>query len=383
MFDKCQGQQKSEENAGTPYPEWIEVSNTFAQSILDSIDIIMAILDTQGTIRAVNKIWEQNARAVCSPEQMTRLGPGTNYLEVCQQTQGPDRKDAFEALAGIKAVLQGGQPSFTMEYPCASPTAMNWYLMRVTPLPYGRGAVVAHIDITERKKLEQQKDLFIGMASHELQTPLTVLKALIQLEKKRRQAQGPQETEDFLTRMELQVNRLTKFVSELLDVARIQAGGFSYSKEHIDLDTLIREVAEAARQNQPDYSLIVHGKTEATIPGDRDKLVQVFTNLLNNAIKYSPDAHRVDIYLERAQEKALVKIRDYGIGIPKEYQSQIFEPFSRVEASKHPFISGLGMGLYIVREILAYHRGNISLESTEGKGTTFTVALPLHHSTSE
>jgi signal transduction histidine kinase len=377
MFDKCQEQQQPEENAGTPYPEWTEVNNTFAQSILDSIDISMAILDTQGIIRAVNKIWEQNARADNSPEQMARLGPGTSYLEVCQHTQGSDRKEAFEALSGIKAVLRGEQPSFTMEYPCALPTTTNWYLMRVTPLQSGRGAVVAHIDITERKRLEQQKDLFIGMASHELQTPLTVLKALVQMEKRRVQAPGSRETEDLLTRMELQVNRLTKFVSELLDVARIQAGGFSYSKEHIDLDTLIREVVETTRQNQPDYSLIVHGKTGATIPGDRDKLVQVFTNLLNNAIKYSPGAHQVDIYLERAQEKALVKIRDYGIGIPKEYQSQIFEPFSRVAASKHPLISGLGMGLYIVREILAHHQGAISLASAQGEGTTFTVTLPL------
>ena len=174
-----------------------------AQSILDALDISVAILDAKGTIRLVNERWRQSAQASCSPEQLERTGRGVNYLEVCRKAQGTGDEEARAAVVGIEAVLQGTQPSFTLEYPCVSPTQQNWYLMRVTPLPYQRGAVVVHIDITARKALEQQKDLFISLASHELQTPLTALKGLIQLEKKHRDKQGLSEAGDRLTKMEV------------------------------------------------------------------------------------------------------------------------------------------------------------------------------------
>ncbi len=355
-----------------------EAGNFLAQAILDSMNIIMAVLDATGNIYMVNEAWRRQARESCSPDQLAHTGIGMNYLEVCRQARGISVEEAPEALAGIEAVLQKRQSSFTLEYPCFSPTRQSWYLMSVTPLPENEGAVVIHIDITERKQFEQQKDIFISMASHELRTPLTALKGLTQLEKRRCEKRGLSESLRFLAKIETQIDRLTKFVTELLDVSKMQAGRLDYAKEVIDLDALIHEIVETAQLASPSHKLTVHGVSRATIIGDQDKLGQVFTNLLSNAIKYSPRSDQVDIYLKAAQDVALVSIQDFGIGIPRERQGDLFERFYRVDTSRQNYIPGLGLGLYIAREIVKHHGGKIIVKSEEGRGSTFSVSLPLH-----
>jgi signal transduction histidine kinase len=355
----------------------IQTGDVLTQGILDSIDVMMAVLDTNGRICAVNEAWQRQAQKFCSSEQVERTGIGVNYLEICRQTQGSSVPEATEAFKGIEGVLQGTRSAFTQEYGCASPTELRWYMMRVTPLPQNRGAVVAHIDITERKQLDMQKDLFISIASHELRTPLTILKGLTQAERRRSAKRGSEVSVQSLTNMELQVDHLTKLVSELLDVSKMQAGRLDYVQEVVDLDRLIYEVVETTRQTDASHTLKVHGASGAKIVGDRDKLEQVFTNLLSNAIKYSPQASQIDLSLEASLRMVQVRIRDYGIGIPEEHRSKLFERFYRVDTSGHNYVPGLGMGLYIVQEILQHHGGTIMVESEPGKGSTFLVSLPL------
>lgn len=354
-----------------------EAPDFLAQAILDSVTVMMAVLDADGNVHVVNEAWRRQARESCSPEQLARTGIGMNYLEVCRQAQGTSAEEAPEAFAGIESILGGRRSSFTLEYPCFSPTRQSWYLMSVTPLPRNAGAVVAHIDITERKQLEQQKDIFISMASHELRTPLTALKGLTQLEKKKCEKRGISEALRFLAKMERQIDQLTKFVTELFDVSKMQAGRLDYAKEPLDLDALINEIVETTQLTSPGHRLTVHGASYATISGDRDKLGQVFSNLLSNAIKYSPQADHVDIYLEAVRDVAFVRIQDGGIGIPKERQGQLFERFYRVDISRRNYVPGLGLGLYIAREIVKHHGGEITVKSDEGKGSTFVVSLPL------
>ncbi|GHO61722.1 hypothetical protein KSC_006140 [Ktedonobacter sp. SOSP1-52] len=355
-----------------------EARDFLAQAILDSVTVMMAVLDTNGRVHIVNEAWRRQARESCSPDQLTRAGIGMNYLDVCKHAQGASAEEAPEAFAGIEAVLGGRQSSFTLEYPCFSPARQSWYLMSVTPLPGNAGAVVAHIDITERKQLEQQKDIFISMASHELRAPLTALKGLTQLEKKKSEKRGLSESLRFLTKMEKHIDQLTKLVTELFDAAKMQAGRLDYVKEPLDLDALINEIVETAQLTSPGHRLTIHGASHATISGDRDKLGQAFTNLLSNAIKYSPQADYVDISLETVQDGAFVRIQDAGIGIPKERQDRLFERFYRVDTSKQNYVPGLGLGLYIAHEIIKHHGGEITVSSEEGKGSIFSVSLPLH-----
>src|SRR5258706_14620067 len=131
------------------------------------------------------------------------------------------------------------------------------------------------------------------------------------------------------------------------------------------------------QQTPPSHRILVHGAVQTSLIGDRDRLGQVFTNLLSNAIKYSPDAHTVEMDLSASSETATIRVRDHGLGIPREQREKIFERFYRASGPQQRAIPGLGMGLYIVAEISKRHWGIITVDSEVGKGSSFTVILPL------
>ncbi len=151
----------------------------------------------------------------------------------------------------------------------------------------------------------------------------------------------------------------------------------SYAKDDVSIDAVVHESVEIVQQTSSTHTISIDGGTNKHLVGDKDRLEQVFTNLLNNAIKYSPNATKVDVAIETVQDKVFVKVRDYGIGIAGEHQGKIFDRFYRVSDGANPLFPGLGMGLYISCEIIVRHDGDITVESEEGKGTTFTVTLPL------
>ncbi len=233
------------------------------------------------------------------------------------------------------------------------------------------------LDNSARKELEQRKDDFIGMASHELRTPLTALKLQTTLLARQLAKQGTQASAPALSSMETQINKLIRLVEELLDVSKIQAGRLEYRQETVDLDALLREIAGTMQQSHPSHRILVQGAVRASLLGDRDRLGQVITNLLENAIKYAPDAQTVEIDLSASEDAVTIRVRDHGLGIPREQREKIFERFYRTADPKQRVIPGLGMGLYIVAEIVKRYGGTITVDSEVGKGSTFTVTLPL------
>jgi PAS domain S-box-containing protein len=232
-------------------------------------------------------------------------------------------------------------------------------------------------DITEQKLEEQRKDTFIGMASHELKTPLTTVKGFVQLLKRQLKRLDMNEQVGTLGKIEGQVNVLAELVNELMDVSRVQAGRLEYTWEELDIDAVVKHVVEMVQQTSRDHAIKVKGKSCRTITGDRAHLERVLTNLLTNAIKYSPQANRVDITLGCTESGVLISVRDYGIGISQAEQEHIFERFYRSSTAWSKAIGGLGMGLYIVQEIVNKHGGKINVESKEGEGTTFSIELPF------
>jgi signal transduction histidine kinase len=233
------------------------------------------------------------------------------------------------------------------------------------------------LDNSARKELEQRKDAFISMASHELRNPLTILKLQTTLLHRQLAKQGLQAAAPALASIETQLNTINRLVAELLDVSKIQAGRLEYLQERVDLDALLREMADTMQQTHPSHTILVRGAVQTSLIGDRDRLAQVFTNLLSNAIKYSPDAQTVEMDLSASPETVTIRVRDHGLGIPREQRDKIFERFYRASDPKQRAIPGLGMGLYIVAEIVKRHEGTISVDSAVGKGSTFTVTLPL------
>jgi PAS domain S-box-containing protein len=239
------------------------------------------------------------------------------------------------------------------------------------------GAAKIARDITERRELERRKDEFISIASHELKTPITALKGFTHLLLRKFERQGVQEAVPILTKMEAQINRLAKLIDDLLDASKIQAGKLDYAKESIDIDALVHDIADTIQQISTTHTITIHGASHTHIVGDSDRLGQVFTNLISNAVKYSPQANQVDISLAASQNTVTVSVRDYGIGIPKEHQSKIFDRFYRVSDVHDKTFPGLGMGLYISSEVVKQHGGRLWVESTENQETTFFVSFPV------
>jgi PAS domain S-box-containing protein len=246
-----------------------------------------------------------------------------------------------------------------------------------TVLPYYPCQTIGFVlDNSARKELEQRKDDFISMASHELRNPLTTLKLQLSILHRQLDEQGIQASALVLAGMETQINRVTRIVDELLDVSKMQAGRLEYVQEPVDLDALLQEVVETMQHTHPSHTIVVRGSVQTTLLADRDRLGQVFTNLLSNAIKYSPDAQTIEMDLEASRERVTVRVQDHGFGIPREQRDKIFERFYRAEAPRQRGIRGLGMGLYIVSEIVKSHGGTITVDSEVGKGSAFTITFP-------
>jgi PAS domain S-box-containing protein len=233
------------------------------------------------------------------------------------------------------------------------------------------------LDNSARKELEQRKDAFLSMASHELKTPLTALKLQTQMLKKQLAKCDQHRADIALARIDGQLDSISRLVKELFDLSNIQNGRLEYAHETVDLDILLQKIVEMIQQAQTTHTLRIHGALNTPLVGDRDRLGQVFLNLINNAIKYSPYGDRVDITISTTAETVTISIRDYGIGISPEQRDKIFERFYRVPDPKLGKVPGLGIGLYIVAEIVRHHQGTITVESEGETGSTFQVTLPL------
>jgi signal transduction histidine kinase len=265
---------------------------------------------------------------------------------------------------------------YEKEYVCQDGSRLPVLVCGVVFQHHPRLVINFVLDNSARKELEQRKDDFISMASHELKTPLTTVKIQTQLVRKRLAMHSQHEAATELSRVESPIKQLERLIAELLDVSKIQAGRLEYIRERVDLDEVLREVTDTMQHTSPSHAILVRGSAQTSLIGDRDRLRQVFTNLLSNAIKYAPDATTVEVDLSASNKAVTIRVHDHGRGIPREQHDKIFERFYRAAGLRQSAIPGLGMGLYIVAEIVKAHGGTITVDSNVGKGSTFTVTLP-------
>jgi signal transduction histidine kinase len=176
--------------------------------------------------------------------------------------------------------------------------------------------------------------------------------------------------------MDGQINKLTMLISDLLNISRIQMGKLEFNMLAFDLNSLVRETVENVESLAGKHEIIVRGKVGKMVWGDKDRIGQVLTNLLTNAIKYSPDAERVVVRLSSDRNSAVLRVKDFGIGIDKEHQEKVFNRFYRVNDSHEKTFPGLGIGLYISRDIIERHKGEIGVVSDKGEGSEFWFRLP-------
>jgi signal transduction histidine kinase len=233
------------------------------------------------------------------------------------------------------------------------------------------------LDISERKELERRKDDFLSMVSHELKTPLSNIWILTHLLTKQLTEQELQDPSGNLSLLGTQARQLMKMLTDVLEVSQLEAGYVLYTEEAFDFNLLVQQVVTTLQQVSPDHAIVVTGTVDRPVIGDRERLGQVLTNLLTNAIKYSVGTDKIDVVMTSTDEMLTICVRDYGVGIPPEQQHKLFERFYRAPNSRRATQPGFGMGLYISQEIIKRHRGTIEVESAEGKGSTFIVTLPL------
>lgn len=233
------------------------------------------------------------------------------------------------------------------------------------------------MDITESKFEEIQKNDFIAIASHELKTPLTSLKAYAQLLKTGRGVEDGVFVSSVAGRIEGQINKMTKLVYSFLDLSKIESNKTELIREQVDLNQVIRDVATEYLFQEKNHPVSFEAEVLPLIYADRNKISQVIDNLISNAIKYSPNGGVIMVTAKAADDQVMVAVEDHGIGIDSNHTQRIFDRFYRVDDLQVKNASGFGIGLYLCADIIKRHNGQIGLHSEPGKGSVFYFSLPV------
>jgi two-component system CheB/CheR fusion protein len=244
--------------------------------------------------------------------------------------------------------------------------------------PRVNGIVANFRDITEKQRLEGQKEEFIAIASHELKTPVTSIKAYAEILQEKFMEHNDHSSAELVKKMETQVDRLTDLISDLLDTTKIVEGQLPFSYTYFDMAELINEKTEELQRTTHKHKLVTQFEKGPRVWGDRERTGQVIVNLVSNAIKYSPNADKIIISAKYDNEENItVCVQDFGIGIDPKLKEKVFDRFFRVNDPEIKTFPGLGLGLYIAAEIIKRQSGKIWLTSEQGKGSSFYFSVPL------
>ncbi len=233
-------------------------------------------------------------------------------------------------------------------------------------------------DITEQKKEEERKDDFMGMVSHELKTPITSLKAYLQVLQRMAMKTGQVLQQNTLEKSLKQIDHMATMINSFLNVSRLDSGQMHIEKTSFDVQVLFSEIEDEVLSVIHSHSFDFRTAGSVYVSADRDKISQVIHNLIGNAVKYSPMGASVTVeYLITENNSLIIKVQDQGIGISAEDQQRIFERYYRVNDAQSSSIAGFGIGLYLCKEIIELHQGHIDVQSSQDEGSVFSFVLPL------
>jgi len=329
------------------------------RSILESIPQIAFTTNADGKIEFVNEQW-------------------LNYAPSKQEFPLTHPDDADLARQWERTVASGEALQLEVRVRRIDSEDYRFHLLRAIPIREGDTItkwVGTFTDIEDQKEAVKRKDEFISIASHELKTPLTTIKAYVQLLDRSISAEEP--TRMYVERALVQVKKLDNLIVDLLDLSKIESGKLKFNKKPFSFESVLSDAVEMIRQTYPAYTIVRKGTADVELYGDETRIEQVIINYLTNAVKYSPDHKEVQIEAGvQPGGQVYVRVKDYGIGIRKDHQSDIFSKFYRVEESADRF-QGLGIGLYICAEIIRRHEGQYGVESEPGQGSTFYFTVPV------
>ncbi len=354
------------------------------RSLVQHAPDIVGIVDRDGVVRYVSPA-VQTVLGYSSEELL-----GRNSLDLVHRDDAPTADAMFGAVLAEPDRIQ--RTEFRMRHRDG-----DWRLLEVVAhnmldVPSVRGIVVNCRDVTEQRLAQRQRaellqqveaalnmrNQFLSIVSHELRTPITLLKGYAELLQNRL---GSRTDDPALLKplaiMNRQVDRMARQIAELLDVSRIEAGKLRLEMEPFDLVAAVGEIVGEISVSSPEFRIGYRHDGQSVVRGDKVRVQQVVTNLLENAIKYSRDTQEVEVELRRGEREVTVSVRDRGIGVPAHQQQEVFNLYFRGENVPLENYGGLGLGLYISRVIVERHGGTMAVSSVEGEGSTFSFTLPL------
>lgn len=351
--------------------EWdLRANERRLRDILETMAEGVGITDANGNMVYVNQT-AQRILGIEEDEVLMRTYFDTKWknLRVDGSPLHPDEHP-------VSISLKTGQQVFDHEIAVQKPDGERIYVsINSAPLKDEEGNIIGGIgtfmDVSGRRKSIQLKDEFISTVSHELKTPVTTIKAYTQILER----SSPRTlNQSFLQRMEIQVLRLEQLIEDLLDVGRVDSGTLALKPEHILANELLTEVVNDIKLITPAHQLIVSELEDLAVETDKSRLIQVITNVVNNAIKFSEKGKDVYISLKRAGKFAIFSVQDSGVGIADSQKPFVFDKFHHIDMGGASV--GLGLGLFICKEIIDKAGGQLWFESEEGKGSTFFFSVP-------
>nr|WP_233167068.1 PAS domain-containing sensor histidine kinase [Pedobacter sp. ASV2] len=340
------------------------LENPMPMALYETEDIVIRLANAE-----MLKMWDKDVSVIGKPmaEAIPELA-GQPFIPILQEvyrTGIPYHSDQQEAM-----LIINGKPK------------KGWYNFTYKPLKNVNGETYAIVhgatDVTKLVQLQKQKDEFLGVASHELKTPVTSIKAYTQVLEKLIRSEGDEKKANMVKKMDLQLNRLTGLIADLLDVTKIQSGKMVFNPAKFDFDLAVAEVVEEIQHTTSKHHINIDLQSNVLLYSDRERIGQVITNFLSNAIKYSTDSQHIDVKSYQENDEVILSVQDYGIGISPNMLHLVFDQFYRVGGHLLHTYPGLGLGLYISSEIIKSEGGRIWVESTEGKGSTFYFALKVN-----
>ena len=373
-YEESEKQLKAALARSNQIQEELRRSEQHLARILDTMSEGVCIIDKEGWLTYANKM-AQKILGISEDEIKKRT-----FYDVKWQNKRLDGSPLPMEEHPMAIMLATGKQVFDHEIAVQTVVGDLYYIsINASPIfdEQGNlaGGVGTFMNVTNRRRIIQQKDEFISVASHELRTPVTALKASLQLLTKVPENRLQEKMPVLLQKANKSLNRVDTLIADLLNATNLNEGYLKLNKSRLKISELIEDCCDHVRLTG-EYSIITEGECDLQVEADANRIDQVVLNFVNNAIKYAPASKVIRIRIERDGGFAKVSVIDEGPGIPPEKQQFIFDRYFRVDTSGLNY-SGLGLGLYINSEIVKKHGGEIGVESKLGEGSAFWFTLPI------